>query len=437
MKRRSLFTLSLFALALSATRSVRAQSDSKTYKPEELDQMLAPIALYPDPLLSQILMAAGYPLEIVEAARWQQANPTLKGDAAVQAVKDKDWDTSVKSLVAFPDVLKQLNEHLDWTQKLGDAMIEQQADVADSIQRLRAKASAAGNLQSTPQQAVTTEGSGDNIQYIIQPASPEVVYVPQYNPSWAYGPWPYPAYPPVYYPFGGALATGIFWGLGIAAGAAMIGGWAWGGRGQSYANINVNKAVNIDNNFNRDRPNRPDRPGAGGGGERWDHRPEHRKGVAYRDNATRQRFNQAQRPGAAQRDQFRGRLENPAGAANRPGAGPGGSIANRPGGAGGGIANRPGGGQGVANRPAGSQGIANRPGGGQVNRPQQQPNALGGVNRGQQINRQSTRGNQQMNRAQSRGSGGGGGGGRPAGGGGGGGGGRPAGGGARGGGGRR
>ena len=243
----------------------------------------------------------------------------------------------MKSLVAFPDVLKQLNEHLDWTQKLGDAMIEQEADVADSIQRLRAKASAAGNLQSTPQQTVTTEGSGDNIQYIIQPANPEVVYVPQYNPSWAYGPWPYPAYPPVYYPFGGALATGIFWGLGIAAGAALIGGWNWGGRGQSYANVNVNKAVNIDNNFNRNRPNRPDRPdrpdrpGAGGGGERWQHRPEHRKGVAYRDNATRQRFNQAQRPGAAQRDQFRGRLQNRPAGCQSAGAGPGGGIANRPG----------------------------------------------------------------------------------------------------------
>ncbi|HLG44783.1 MAG TPA: DUF3300 domain-containing protein [Reyranella sp.] len=431
MKRRSFLSLSVVVLALSSVRAVRAQ-DAKTFKPEELDQMLAPIALYPDPLLSQILMAAGYPLEIVEAARWQQANPALKGDAAVQAVKDKDWDTSVKSLVAFPDVLKQLNEHLDWTQKLGDAMIEQQADVADSIQRLRAKAAAAGNLQSTPQQAVTTEGSGDNIQYIIQPANPEVVYVPQYNPSWAYGPWPYPAYPPVYYPFGGALATGIFWGLGIAAGAALIGGWAWGGRGQSYANINVNRAANIDNNFNRnqinrpDRPDRPDRPGAGGGGERWQHRPEHRKGVAYRDNATRQRFNQAPRPGAAQRDQFRGRIQNPAGASpgNRPGAGQG-------------IANRPGGAQGIGNRPGGGQGLGNRGGGGQINRAQPRPNALGGVNRGQQINRQSTRGNQQMNRAQSRGGGGGrpggGGGGRPGGGGGG----RPGGGGARGGGGRR
>jgi hypothetical protein len=327
-------------------------------------------------------------------------------------------------------------------------MIEQEADVADSIQRLRAKASAAGNLQSTPQQNVTTEGSGDTIQYIIQPTNPEVVYVPQYNPGWAYGPWPYPAYPPIWYPFGGALATGFLWGLGIAAGASLIGGWNWGGRGQSYANINVNKAINIDNNFNRnrpdrpDRPNRPDRPGAGGGGERWQHRPEHRKGVAYRDPATRQRFNQAQRPGAAQRDQFRGRLDGgPAG--NRPGGG-GQGIASRPGG--------PGGGQGIGNRPGGpggGQGIGNRPGGGQVNRPQQRPNALNGVNRGQQINRDSARGRQQMNRAQShpnfnRGGGGGaragGGGGRPGGGGGrpgGGGGGRPGGGGARGGGGRR
>src|SRR5881392_1734179 len=159
--------LSLFVVALfSATRSLHAQGDSRSFKPEELDQMLAPIALYPDSLLSQILMACGYPLEIVEAARWSKANPNLKGDAAVQAVADKEWDTSIKSLVAFPDVLKQLNEHLDWTQKLGDALIGQEADVADSIQRLRAKASAAGNLQSTPQQTVTTQGSGDSVQYV-------------------------------------------------------------------------------------------------------------------------------------------------------------------------------------------------------------------------------------------------------------------------------
>jgi hypothetical protein len=433
MKRRSLLTLSIFALALGATRGAWSQtpSDTKPFKPEELDQILAPIALYPDSLLAQILMASGYPLEIVEAARWSQANPTLKGDAAVKAVNDKTWDTSVKSLVAFPDVLKQLNDHLDWTQKLGDAMISQQGDVADSIQRLRGKASAAGNLQSTPQQTVTTQGSGDNTQYIIQPADPETVYVPQYNPSWAYGAWSSPAYPPVYYPFGGALATGLLWGAGIAAAGALYGGWRWGGGyGNSYANINVNRAANIDRSFNRNNID---------GSGRWQHQVDHRKGVGYRDNATRQRFNQAQRPGAAQRDQFRGRVQGGPGGgqgiANRPGGG----IGNRPGG--GQIANRPGGGQGIGNRPGGGQGIANRAGGGQVgnrgqvNRGQQRQNALGGVNRGQQINRQSQRGNQQMNRAQSRGGGGarGGGGGRPGGGGGrpGGGGGRPGGGGRR------
>src|SRR4051794_15558935 len=146
LERRKLILLSLAAMA--AALPGQAQTESKPFSPEELDQMLAPIALYPDSLLSQILMASGYPLEIVEAARWQQANPNAKGDAAIKAVADKGWDVSVKSLVAFPDVLKQLNEHLDWTQKLGDALIGQQADVAASIQRLRGKAAEAGNLKS-------------------------------------------------------------------------------------------------------------------------------------------------------------------------------------------------------------------------------------------------------------------------------------------------
>ena len=126
MRRRTLLAFSMAMLALDALRA-SAQNDKQPFKPEELDQMLAPIALYSDALLSQMLMAACYPLEIVEAARWSKANPTLKGDAAVAAVKDKGWDVSVMSMVAFPDVLGQMNEHLDWTQKLGDAMISQQA----------------------------------------------------------------------------------------------------------------------------------------------------------------------------------------------------------------------------------------------------------------------------------------------------------------------
>lgn len=376
MKRRAFLALSAGIYVFGAAQIARAQ-DNKKFKPEELDQMLAPIALYPDGLLSQILMASGYPLEIVEAARWSKANPALKGDAAVQAVKGKDWDTSVKSLVAFPDVLANLNEHLDWTQKMGDAMIGQEADVADSIQRLRAKASAAGNLQSTPQQTVTTQGSGESIQYIIQPTSPELIYVPSYNPSWAYGPWPYPAYPPVYYPFAGALARGFFWGVGFAAAGAIFGGWNWGGRGNSYVNVNVNRAVNIDNHFNRNNIN------ADG---RWNHDVDHRKGVGYRDNATRERFNQGARPDAAQRDEFRGRLANNTGPGNHPQAG------NRPGAGGGGV---------------------QRPNAGQhqnVNRGNaQRPNAIGGVNRGQQVNHQAQRGQQQINRAQSHPQGGGGG----------------------------
>jgi hypothetical protein len=420
MQRRTLLACSLAAIVLDALRA-SAQNDKQPFKPAELDQMLAPIALYSDALLSQILMAAGYPLEVVEAARWSKANPTLKGDAAVAAVKDKSWDVSVMSLVAFPDVLSQMNEHLDWTQKLGDAMISQEADVADSIQRLRAKASAAGNLQSTPQQTVTTQGSGDNTQYIIQPTNPDVIYAPSYDPNWAYGGWSDPAYPPTYWPFSGALARGFLWGAGFAAAGAMFGGWNWGGGyGNSYANVNVNRATNINRNF--------DRTNIGDGG-RWQHRPEHRKGVGYRDPGTRQRFNQGPRPGAAQRDQFRGRLE---GGNARPGGGPAGGGVQRPGG---GPAQRPGGGPGAAQRPAGG-GVQGRPGGGQgIRTDNQRPGALNGVNRGQQINREGARGRQQMNRSGGGGRGSyGGGGGRPGGGGGGrpgggGGGGRPGGGG--------
>ena len=169
--RRKIFLLSLAAVAFAALPG-RAQTDKKPFSPAELDQMLAPIALYSDALLSQILMAASYPLEIVEAARWSQANPNLKGDAAVSAVGDKSWDVSVKSLVAFPPVLAQLNEHLDWTQKLGDALIGQQQDVAASIQRLRAKAAEAGKLKTGKEQTVTTETQGSETIYAIQPTDP-------------------------------------------------------------------------------------------------------------------------------------------------------------------------------------------------------------------------------------------------------------------------
>jgi hypothetical protein len=360
MKRRRLLGFSALALALGPT-VLWAQDSKRPFTSEQLDQILAPIALYPDALLSQTLMAATYPLEVVEAARWTQANPSLKGDAAVQAVKTKDWDVSVKSLVAFPQTLSMMNNNLDWTQKLGDAMIGQQKDVADSIQRLRAKAAAAGNLKTTPQQKVTTQTSGQSggsgSAIVIEPANPEVIYVPYYNPTWAYGPWPYPGYPPVYYPpppnYGAALATGMMFGLGVAAGAAMFGGWHWGwsggGWGASYTTVNVNRATSISvNNFDANRY----RDG------QWQHDPAHRDGVPYRTSAERERYNQA-RPGAQQREQFRGQ------AADRDA----GAAANREG-----AANR-----GAEQRPE-ARGSENR------------SSAFDGVDRGGQVNRDYDRG---------------------------------------------
>ncbi len=176
------------------------------FKPEEIEQLVAPIALYPDSLVSQILMASTYPLEVVQADRWAKANKTLKGDALTKALEAQSWDPSVKSLVNFPQVLAMMSEKLDVTQKLGDAFLAQQKDVMDAIQRLRAKAQAQGNLKTTKEQTVIVEqparkprSSSNRAQTTvikIEPTNPQVVYVPTYNPTVVYGAWPYPAYPP-------------------------------------------------------------------------------------------------------------------------------------------------------------------------------------------------------------------------------------------------
>lgn len=316
MERRKLFALSTAMLALIPLRPLLAQDSNKPFTNEQLDQLLAPVALYPDALLAQVLMAATYPLEVVEAARWSQANPNLKGDAAVAAVKDKDWDVSVKSLTAFPQTLQMMSNQLDWTQKVGDAMIGQQKEVAASVQRLRAKAEAAGNLKSTPQQKVTKQTSEGATAIVIEPTNPEVIYVPYYNPAWAYGPWPYPAYPPPYYPpppnYGQALMTGMMFGLGVAAGSAMFGGWHWGWSGgawgNSYTTVNVNKATNISvNNFNHNNYQNG----------RWNFDPAHRDGVPYRTPGEQQRYGQ-HRPDSAQREQFRGQLDGRGNYTTRP-----------------------------------------------------------------------------------------------------------------------
>src|SRR5512139_379 len=197
--------LAVICLALPAPIFAQ-QAPAKVFKQEELDQLLAPIALYPDDLLAQILMASTYPLEVVQADRWVKQNKSLKGDALKAALEKQTWDTSVKSLVPFPDVLAMMSDKLDWTQKLGDAFLEQEKDVMDTVQKLRRKANEAGNLKSSNELAVKKEA--DII--IIEPANPQVIYVPSYNPTVVYGAWPYPAYPPypVYaYPPGAAMFT--------------------------------------------------------------------------------------------------------------------------------------------------------------------------------------------------------------------------------------
>jgi hypothetical protein len=298
------------ALLLILPQGAIAESGGgdKTFKQEELDQLLAPIALYPDSLLAQILMASTYPLEVVEAARWVKANQGLKGDALTSALEKEGWDPSVKSLVNFPQVLGMMNEKLDWTQKLGDAFLAQQKDVMDTVQKLRQKAQAQGSLKSSKEQKVIVEKETQTI--IIEPASPQVVYVPTYNPTVVYGAWPYPAYPPYYYyPPGYAAGAALFsFGMGVAIGAAW--GYAWGGcnwRGGDV-DIDINRNTNINNNINRGKYQNKVTGGQGGRGE-WKHNPEHRKGVSYRDQGTAQRFDRGSSRNAQSRDAFRGRAE--------------------------------------------------------------------------------------------------------------------------------
>jgi Protein of unknown function (DUF3300) len=417
----------------------------------QLDALVAPIALYPDALLSEVLMASTYPLEVVEADRFAKDNKALKGDALKAAVDQQSWDDSVKSLVATPDVLAMMSQKLSWTQSLGDAVLAQQPDVMDAIQRLRGKAQANNKLVSNQQQTVTTQQQAGKEVIVIAPTQPNTVYVPYYNPSVVYGPWPYPSYPPYYWPApgyiaGGLLATGLAFGAGYALGRWASGGYWGGGVNWGNNNININRNTNI-NNINR------------GGGNNWTHNPAHRQGVRYNNPSVANRFGGNRGAGAQNRMDFRGRggnqVLNPGGgglgggglggAGNRPNVG-GGGAGNRPN-IGGGAGNRPGGDGanrpsvgGGGNRP--SAGGGNRPSAGGGNRPslggggRSPGGALGGISSGGIAGRDSARGRASLGGGGGggfRGGGGGGGGGFR--GGGGGGGGRGGGGGGRGGGG--
>jgi hypothetical protein len=278
-----------FTLAWPHLSQAQDAAKGATLSKQELDQLLAPIALYPDDLLSNVLMASTYPLDVVQAARWRSTNSKPKGDALAKALEAQDWDPSVKALVQFPDVLKTMSDKLDWTQKLGEAFLTQQDDVMDEIQVLREKADEAGNLKTNKQQKVSKEGSA----IVIEPANPDVVYVPVYQPSVVYGSWWYPDYPPYYWPpYDGAFVSGFFWGAGIAVANSL---WGWGHcdwRGRNI-DIDVNKWNNINVNRGKITSNK------------WAFDPAHRGPVPYKNKAAREKFAQSDRKPTANKD-FRG-----------------------------------------------------------------------------------------------------------------------------------
>ena len=311
---RAALRIALIAAAtlLAAVAPVRA-ADPPPFTQAQLDQMLASIALFPDPLLAQVLMASTYPADVALAAEWAFANRNLKGDDAVKAVQNEPWDPSVQSLVAFPQVLAMLAEKPEWVQNLGDAFLAQPGDVMDSVQYLRAKAKAAGNLATNEHQVIAVEPAPPPPQVVvvnapppptqiitIAPANPQVIFVPVYNPVWAFGPWWHPGFPPWFFPppprwgWSAGWNSGFWWGFGIGASAALWGGVNWRTRD---VNINVNRwnSININNRIDsRDRD------------VNWRHDARNRHGVPYRDAASRDRFQNALGDRAG-RDDFRGR----------------------------------------------------------------------------------------------------------------------------------
>src|SRR6201989_1506674 len=205
------------------------QKQAPNIPPDQLDSLVAPIALYPDPLLAQTLAASTYPLEIIQLQQWLSKNKNLKDTALADAVSKESWDPSIQALAALPDVVKRLADGIQWTTDLGNAFLAQQTDRMDAVQRMRKKAQDKGNLKSTEQQKVETQVIESKSVIVVEQANPQVVYVPSYNPPVVYGPPVYP-YPPVYYPPPGYYAAGmaISFGVGVAMGAFWSGGWGWG-----------------------------------------------------------------------------------------------------------------------------------------------------------------------------------------------------------------
>lgn len=278
---------------LTAAGVAHAQTaPATTLSSAQLQSLVSSIALYPDSLLSQVLMASTYPLEVAEANSWLQVNKGKSSSQVEDAIKNETWDNSVKSLVMFPDVLSMMAGKLSWVQQLGDAYLSQPKDLMAAVQTLRARAKAAGNLSSNQHVTVSSEQSS----IIIQPANPQVVYVPQYNPTVVYGAWPYPAYPPypVYNPGWGLMSFGA----GMAVGAAL---WAtphWGSGSISINTTNFNQFNNRFNSVTNQQANRI------GNDSTWKFNPAHRGNVPYQNPALAQRFGNPDNHDAITRSQF-------------------------------------------------------------------------------------------------------------------------------------
>src|SRR5215475_10665390 len=260
--------------------------EAPTLPPDQLDSLVAPIALYSDSLLAQTLAASTYPLEVIQLQQWMGKNKNLQGQALADAVSKQPWDPSVQGLVAFPDVVTRMAENIQWTTDLGNAFLAQQSDVMDSVQRMRSKAQGTGNLKTSTQQKVeskTVEGGKQVIE--IQQASPDVAYVPSYDPTVVYGTapsdYPYPNYTyPGYVP-GSALA----WGAGVAVGAAAWGAWGgnwgnWGDCDWNHGDVNINNNNNFNKNYNKNVNRQNVNRGQAGQGK-WQHNPQHRGNAPY------------------------------------------------------------------------------------------------------------------------------------------------------------
>jgi hypothetical protein len=315
-----------------AAQDASAEPAATKLPPDQLDSLVAPIALYPDPLLAQTLVAATYPLELIQLQQWLAKHPELKDKALADAVAKEPWDPSIQSMAAIPDVVKRLADDIQWTTQLGDAFLDQQSDVMDAVQRMRKKADEKGALKSNEQQNVETKVEEGKTVIVVQPTNPEVIYVPSYNPTVVYPPPIYP-YPPVYYPPYYPGAALVSFGVGMAMGAAIWGGSCCGcGWGGNNVNINVNNNFNRNTNVNRS------------GNNNWQHNSQHRGGAPYSNKSTANKYGGSARGGSGSTRQASSRA---GGASNM--------SANR-GGAGGAGANRAGAGNMSANRPSGGGG---------------------------------------------------------------------------------